>query len=195
MFATAARFLLSALVLLLAVTVSPFIFQEPEPASAPVWSLRVLQTPDEVEVGERVTVEIVLLRNGLPGQIADAHPVLTVLDEKGVAQDEGSPLLVVSDPVRGEKTARSQRWLAEYTAVRPGAAQIHASVVGVVEGASADNSASIHAEGYSETIALHTPQMTSGSGKWMTSLYFGAIVTLCLLSYHFYRQQATSARA
>ena len=190
MFATAARFLLSAIVLLLAIILSPFIFQEPVADSAPVWSLRVMQTPDAVQVGEKVMVEIVLLRNGLPGQVSDSKPVLTVLTDAGVAQDEANPLLIVSEAVHGERTARTQRWVAEYTAVRPGATQIHARVVGNAGDAIP---AWIEAEGVSKLISLHVPQATS-SNSWMGSLYFGGLLALCGLSYYFYRRQVAASQ-
>lgn len=191
MFATAARFLLSAIVLLLAIIVSPFIFQEPTAESAPVWSLRVMQTPDEVRVGEKVTVEIVLLRNGLPGQVAQSQPVLTVLTDAGIPQDEANPLLIVNEAVHGERTARTQRWVAEYIAVRPGAAQIQARVVG---SAGEEEGSWIEAEGLSESIALHVPQTASGSNSWLGSLYFGGLIALCALSYYFYRRQVAASQ-
>jgi hypothetical protein len=191
MFATAARFLLSAIVLLLAITVSPFIFQEPVADSAPVWSLRVLQTPDEVKVGEKVTVEVVLLRNGLPGQVSHSQPVLTVLTDAGTVQDEANPLLVVSQAVRGERTERTQRWVAEYTAVRPGAAQIHARVVG---NAGDETDTWIEAEGVSETIGLRIPQAAPSSTSWLGPLYFGGLISLCGLSYYLYRRQVATTQ-
>jgi len=191
MFATAARFLLSAIVLLLAITVSPFIFQEPATESAPVWSLRVMQTPDVVQVGDTVTVEIVLLRNGLPGQVSQSQPVLTVLTDAGMPQDEANPLLIVSEAAHGERTARTQRWVAEYTAVRPGAAQIHARVVGNV---GEETTTWIEAQGVSESIALHVPQATPGGRSWLGSLYFGGLLALCGLSYYFYRRQMATSQ-
>lgn len=191
MLATAARVLLSAIVLLLAVIVSPFIYQEPAAESAAVWSLRVLQTPDDIEVGETVLIEVVLLRNGLPGQISNPTPVLTVLDENGMPQDGANPLLVVSEAVRGENTPRKQRWVAEYTAVRPGAAQIHASVAGTPS-LPGENGSVVHAEGMSETIALKTPQAAPGFFSRGTSFYFGGAFALCLLSWLLYRRQAAA---
>lgn len=190
MFATAARILLSTVFLLLAVILSPFIFQPPAPETAPVWSLRVLQTPDAVAVGDTVSVEIVLLRNGLPAQVAHAQPQLHVIDDEGMLQDALNPVLVVSQPVQGESDVRAQRWVATYTAVRPGPARFHA----VVEGEPSAHEPLqkvIRAEGFSEPIQVEAPQITSNEALSLTPLYFGGIVALCLLSLYFYRRQLT----
>lgn len=176
MFANAARMLLSAIVLLLAVLITPLLFEGPKDAGAPLWSLRVMQTPDQVAVGDKLSVEIVLLRNGLPAQIDQTQPTVAVLVD-GVAQDEANPYLIVTRALQGESTARTQRWLAEYTAVRPGPVRISATLSGI-DGSGA-NPETVQAHGFSEPIQVQMPQAEGGStAGGLVPLYFGAIVTL-----------------
>ncbi len=187
MFANAARMLLSAIVLLLAVLIPPLLFDAPKDAGAPLWSLRVLQTPDHVAVGDKITVEIVLLRNGLPAQIDQTQPVVAIFAD-GVAQDEANPYLIVSRALQGESTARTQRWLAEYTAVRPGPVRIFASLSGI-DGSGA-NPETVQAQGLSEPIEVQMPENAGDAAGGFVPLYFGAIVTLSgLATLFFVRRQ------
>lgn len=192
MFANVARMLLSAIVLLLAVLITPLLFDAPKDEGAPVWSLRVMQTPDHVAVGDTITVEIALLRNGLPAQIDQTQPMVAILVD-GVAQDEANPYLIVSRALQGESTARTQRWLAQYTAVRPGPVRISATLSGV--DGSGDNPETVLAHGFSEPIEVQMPKVDGGGiAGGLVPLYFGAIVTLSGLATLFFvrRQQNTA---
>lgn len=187
MFANVARMLLSAIVLLLAVLLTPLIFDAPKPESAPVWSLRVLQTPDKVAVGDKLNVEIVLLRNGLPAQIEQAQPIISVL-AGGLVQDEANPVLIVSRAIQGESTARTQRWLAEYTAVRPGPVRIAATLEGV--DGSSESPVIVHAQGLSDPIEVQMPQVAGSGAEGLMPLYFGGILALSgLAAFFFMRRQ------